>query len=110
MEFNVEQITRSIVQEAHPDSIILFGSRANGSSTENSDLDLALIFASRSELRPGLRAANKALWPRSYPLDLVALTTESLRKGNNVLAREISKTGHVLYEKSRQGFSLENHG
>ena len=48
-------------------------------------------------MRPGVRRAQRALWPREVPLDLVPITVKSLREGGSLLAREIARTGVVLH-------------
>ena len=96
---NLERVTARIVQAADPESILLFGSQARGSATPSSDYDIALIFSSKEQIRPGLRQAHRALWPRPFPLDLVGFAKESFQQGHTALAREVSKEGRALYEK-----------
>ncbi|MCD8481573.1 MAG: nucleotidyltransferase domain-containing protein [Verrucomicrobia bacterium] len=96
----VEQMTQSIVRAAQPERVILFGSHAKGNATSQSDYDFALIFNNKGKLRSGLKSANKALWPRKHPVDLVALTTDSFENGSSLLAREIASTGRIVYDSS----------
>jgi len=100
MNSEVNQMIQAVVQAADPEQIVLFGSRAKGAATPSSDYDFALVFESADRLKTGLRRANRALWPRRYPVDLVGLTTKSLRQGSSVLAREISASGRVLYGRT----------
>ena len=97
---NLEQVTAQIVQAADPERILLFGSQARGNATSSSDYDIALIFLSREQIRPGLRHAHRALWPRPFPLDLVGFANETFQQGRTALAREVSKEGQTLYEKN----------
>ncbi|MBI5636697.1 MAG: nucleotidyltransferase domain-containing protein [Nitrospinae bacterium] len=41
----VERVTNRIAEAIHPDKIILFGSRANGTATEESDIDLVVVYS-----------------------------------------------------------------
>jgi predicted nucleotidyltransferase len=98
MDAHLEQMTQAIVAAAHPQQVLLFGSRATGHAQPSSDYDLALVFNSSDELRSGLRRAHRALWPRHHPVDLVALTAETFRQRNSVLAREVAANGQVLFQ------------
>jgi len=98
----LEQVTSQIVQAANPEGIVLFGSQARGNATPGSDYDIALIFSNRDQIRPGLRQAHRALWPRPFPLDLVGFTTETFQQGHTALAREVSREGRTLYQKNER--------
>lgn len=99
MDPELEQMTQAIVASAHPQQIVLFGSRATGHAQPSSDYDLALVFRSSDEVRPGLRRANRALWPRRHPVDLVALTSDTYQQRKTVLAREVAACGQVLFRR-----------
>jgi predicted nucleotidyltransferase len=45
MDALVEKITKKIAEAIHPDKIILFGSRAKGTATEESDVDLVVVYS-----------------------------------------------------------------
>lgn len=96
----LEQVTSQIIQAAKPEGIVLFGSQARGNATPSSDYDIALIFSNKDEIRPGLRQAHRAVWPRPFPLDLVGFAKESFQQGHTALAREVSREGRTLYEKN----------
>lgn len=100
MNTELEQMTHAIVSAAAPEQVVLFGSRAQGVENASSDYDFALIFKSVNQARIGLRRANRALWPRRHPVDLVALTARSYANGSSVLAREVLATGRVLYGRT----------
>ena len=99
MASEIDQMTRSLADAAKPERIFLFGSQVNGTANASSDYDFALIFGSADELRGGLRRANRALWPRRHPVDLIGLTRDSVDNGRTALAREILRTGRVVYSK-----------
>lgn len=98
MTRELEQMTQAIVAAAHPQQVVLFGSRATGHAQPSSDYDLALVFRSSDEVRQGLRRANRALWPRRHPVDLVGLTADSYQQRKTVLAREVAASGQVLFQ------------
>jgi predicted nucleotidyltransferase len=99
MVSELDQMTQSLVDAAKPERILLFGSQAHGTANPSSDYDFALIFSSADQLRKGLRRANRALWPRRHPVDLIGLTSDSIDNGRTALAREVLETGKVLYSK-----------
>ena len=93
------RLTSRIVEAAHPDRVILFGSQARGTTHPASDYDIALVFSNREQVKPGLRQAHRALWPRQFPIDLVGLTQETVEQGRTALAREVRQDGKSLYQK-----------
>jgi len=96
----IEEFGRRIGVEFGAERVILFGSYAQGTVTEDSDVDLLVIgpFEGRSvdrsvEIRIRLR-------PR-FPMDLLVRTPEKVRQriqmGDDFM-REILEEGKVLYE------------
>lgn len=55
------------------DQVILFGSRAKGQAATDRDVDLALILPDGTDTRVRLQEAHRLLWPRRFPVDLVAI-------------------------------------
>jgi len=96
----IEEFSQRIGREFGAERVILFGSYARGTVTDDSDVDLLVIgrFEGRSvdksvEIRMKLR-------PR-FPLDLLVRTPEKVRQriemGDDFM-REILEEGKVLYE------------
>jgi len=90
---------RRIGQACAAERVILFGSRATGRAAADSDVDLALILPDGSNARAKLNAAHRLLWPRRFPIDLVAITATVWAEKSTLLAREIEAEGIVLYER-----------
>ena len=102
----LERMVRAIVEEADPEQVILFGSRARGDAAAESDFDFIVVEAEpfgdgrsrhREEVRlyralAGCGACTDIL---VYSLDEVEYWRDSL---NNVLARAL-REGKVLYER-----------
>ena len=92
----VEEIAARLqdLPQAMPDLelVVLFGSRATGRARAGSDLDLAV----RCTNPVDLEQLYLALAPRlgSDHLDLV-----DLRRAGPLLAFEVARSGHVLFEK-----------
>ena len=99
----LEQITRTIVERFHPRRIILFGSRARGEATSESDLDLFVEM--ETQARPPERAVevSSIFGLRPWSLDVLVYTPEEvqrLRKVSGTLVSVIEAEGKVLYERS----------
>ncbi len=77
--------------------VILFGSVAQNKATRESDIDLLLVLPDDANLMEVTTRTQKALFPRSQPLDLVSMHQSHWREGASVLAREIAQNGIVLY-------------
>jgi len=99
----IQQITNRIVDVYQPEKIILFGSYANGTARENSDLDL-LIVKDTEEL-PVDRAAllRKAMRDLVMPMDILVYTPQEIeenRKSKFTFIYQVLKTGKLLYDRS----------
>ncbi len=96
----IEEFGRQIGRLFGAERVILFGSYARGTVTEDSDVDLLVIgpFEGRSvdrsvEIRMKLR-------PR-FPMDLLVRTPEKVRERiqmGDEFMREIVEEGKILYE------------
>jgi predicted nucleotidyltransferase len=87
-----------LIADATPvDRIILFGSRAKGASQVDSDVDLAVVLPEGADLRAGVKTIHRALWPRSFPVDVVPISASDWRTRQSQLVREIADTGITLY-------------
>jgi predicted nucleotidyltransferase len=101
-----ESITRlgeRIASEFEPEKIILFGSYARGTASEDSDVDLLVIlpFEGRG-FRKSLEILNR-IDPR-FPIDLIARRPEDTQRRYELgdpLIREALDHGKVLYERDR---------
>jgi predicted nucleotidyltransferase len=97
---DIEQFGKRIGEQFGAEKVILFGSHAEGTATEDSDVDLLVIvpFEGRSvdqsvKIRMELRPA--------FPVDLIVRTPEKVHQriemGDNFM-REILEEGKILYE------------
>ena len=96
----IQQIASMIGHAVHPSQVLLFGSYAEGTATEDSDLDLLVIMESgeprykRSALIRGL------FWPPKTSMDILVYTPEEVEQWNglpNHILTNVFKTGKVLY-------------
>jgi predicted nucleotidyltransferase len=101
----IRSVTRQIVEQFHPQKVILFGSYACGQPTADSDVDLLVVIDTDE---PALHVAAKiaAAIEHPFPLDIVVRTPGEFssavqRKG--VFATEVSAKGVTLYEAGNAG-------
>jgi predicted nucleotidyltransferase len=93
-------VVRQIVEQFHPEKIILFGSYAYGVPDEDSDVDLLVIMSTKgSTLRTAARIS--ASIDHLYPLDITvfepAQFQASLDRGG-IFVTEVATNGVILYE------------
>ena len=97
----VRRFARQIVEQFHPDRIILFGSYAYGAPTPDSDVDLLVVMPTRNQIEQAVRI-DEAIDDRAFALDLLVRTPkvieDRLRWGDWFI-KEIMERGKVLYEK-----------
>jgi predicted nucleotidyltransferase len=95
----IRRFARQIAERFHPEKIILFGSYANGTPHEDSDVDLLVVMPARNELDQAYRIRKEFDAP--FPMDLLVRTPASLRwrlaEGES-FATEVMTRGKVLYE------------
>lgn len=106
IDIMIKEIVQAVVNAAHPERVILFGSAARGELQADSDVDL-LVIEKESSFKDGSRWAEcsrirRALWDFPVPIDLLLFTPEEVEKWkdsiNHVIARSV-KEGKVLYER-----------
>ena len=96
---SLQNTARRLGEACVADQVILFGSRARGQARADSDVDLALILPDGSDTRARLNVAQRLLWPRTFPIDLVAIPASVWARKATLLARQISTHGVVLYDR-----------
>lgn len=100
----INAICERIVQEFSPQRVILFGSRARGSSDNSSDIDLLVILP--FEGSPIRKAAQiSARLDHRVPLDILARTPEMVDHRlsmGDFFMQEVMQTGRVLYDAAHQ--------
>lgn len=81
--------------------VILYGSRAQGSATEDSDFDLLVVEKDPVSKREEMRRLRQALSDLDYPVDVRVMGVEEFEETRNViggLAYPAHKYGVLLYE------------
>jgi len=96
----IRKFGRRIGTEYGADRVILFGSHSRGDATEDSDVDLLVIFPFRGRSVDQTVRIHLELRP-PFPVDLIVRTPQAIRRrlrmGDDFLS-DILETGKVLYE------------
>jgi len=97
----LDEIVRRLVAEFQPEQIILFGSHAWGTASDDSDLDLFVIVTDSNETpyRRAVRAYG-CLQDLCVPKDLLVKTRAEAERYRHVrasLAHKVLERGRVLY-------------
>ena len=99
----LKSMTDEIVDELHPDRIILFGSRARGDDRAHSDVDLLVVVPNSDEVRRSRRRVEGRVYRRlaDFPVakDVLVFTQEEVQQWSGV-------TGHILEAGLREGREL----
>ncbi len=108
----IAELCDRIVEEFHPDKVILFGSYAYGVPNDDSDVDLLVVLP--FDGAPVYKAVEIVTRtdPR-FPVDLLARTPEQVEQRlalGDFFMREIMERGRVLYESSHDGVGDEGRG
>lgn len=96
----LEQAVQVMVDLAHPQRILLFGSWASGNARPDSDVDLLVVAETTSRMRLAaklLQAVRPLLAPRA--VDLIVCTPQGWEKGRHL-------RGFVPHEAEREGVEL----
>jgi predicted nucleotidyltransferase len=96
----IERVVRQIVERFHPEKVILFGSYAYGTPTEDSDVDLLVVMETdENPVRTGARILTSI--ERPFTLGILVWEPDKLlasyERGGN-FATEVIQKGKVLYE------------
>lgn len=98
----VNEMTDRIVRQFAPIRIVLFGSRARGEATEDSDIDLLVVLPHADDPREESVAVMTALSDLEISKDVIVTTPEEIAKRGHVLnslLRNALEEGMTLYER-----------
>jgi len=99
----LQEIVRRIVEVAHPQRIVLFGSAARGQMGFHSDFDLLVIKAGpvhRGHLEAEI---YRCLGGVGQPVDVIVATCEDIERygqSAGLVYREALRDGKVLYDET----------
>lgn len=101
----IQEATRRLVEQFHPAKVILFGSRARGTATEDSDADFLVLTQTNPgrERRQLWLAMERSMRGIGIATDIVVMTPEeyeAARDDSTSFAYPASREGKVLYERA----------
>ena len=97
---DVEDIVRRIVEVAHPEKVILFGSAVRGDMGPHSDLDFLIIKSGAHRRQLSVRI-RRSLYGVAASLDIVVATPEDIERYKDSFAlvyKFALREGMVLYD------------
>ena len=108
----IEEFCERVVDEFHPEKVILFGSHAYGTPGPDSDVDILVIMP--YEGHPAYKAAEISVRADArFPLDILVRTADQVRERvalNDFFMREITEKGLVLYDAADDRVGHESRG
>ncbi|MCH8011755.1 MAG: nucleotidyltransferase domain-containing protein [Candidatus Marinimicrobia bacterium] len=97
----IDNLVARLKEFYKPDLVILFGSRARGEFSEESDLDL-LIVKNTKKSPLWRRVEVRKILSTEIPLDVIVYTPrefDHLKESESAFIKEILDEGRVIYEK-----------
>lgn len=92
----IEAAVRTLVAEAQPEQVIVFGSHARGDARADSDLDLLVIETSTPDRAQEMVRLRRALRPLRIPVDVLVFSREDVQRWGDT-------PGTVLHSALREG-------
>ncbi len=105
---SIQELTRCFVSRVKPLKVILFGSFANGTYTDESDLDFYIVVDDDCNVSEATdEAYNSVLFVKKRAVDIVVGTNSRFeRKGKSkhslMVESEVWKKGIVLYDRTEK--------
>ena len=96
----LDEVVKRVVENYHPEKIILFGSYAYGQPTEDSDLDLLIIKESDLPRYKRGREVRKLVRGMKVAVDVLVYTRAEIEKWKDIkpaMITTIFEKGKVLY-------------
>lgn len=98
---DISEITKKIVAEINPEKIYLFGSYANGTQNEDSDLDIAIILNNEKSKLDNIRYIRYVLKEVNNPIDIIVYKIDEFYnklKDKYIFETTIVNDGVLIYE------------
>jgi uncharacterized protein len=99
----LQQIVDRIIEVYGPEKIILFGSYANGTAKESSDIDLLLVKETNEVPVDRASFVRNSLRSFLLPMDILVYTPEEIERSKETkysFISQVLKSGKILYERS----------
>ena len=107
----IQRMARRIVRRFKPERIILFGSRARGDATPDSDVDLLVVMDVPDGNMAARLAVSHSLSPHPFGLDILVRSQSQIDERlalDDWFLEEITTKGKVLYARTDQGMGRKS--
>ncbi len=97
---DIQRFVDHVVEQFRPAKVILFGSYAYGSPTEDSDVDLMVVMPHKGSSAQAATRVRLAC-PREFAMDLIVRSPAEVRRRvrmGDTFLKEITTKGVVLHE------------
>lgn len=99
----IAEMSKRIIENIHPQKIILFGSHARGTAGRDSDVDLLVVVPLEGSKRKKAVEIYTLLAGLGLPKDVIVVTPEEIEKYGNVpgtIVKSALDEGKVLYDRA----------
>lgn len=97
----IKEVADKIAREFQPEKIILFGSFAWGTPTEDSDIDLLVVKETNERRIERAKKVRHLLHDNSVPMDILVYTPSELQEkisvDRNLFLEDVVNNGVILY-------------
>ena len=103
---NIQKLANEFVKKVKPLKIMLFGSFAKGSDTDESDYDFYIVVDDNRNVAEAIREAYRAsVHIKNRPVDIVVGTNSRFKRKSHasysqMVEREVEEYGILLYNMS----------
>ncbi len=96
----LSKATERLRETINPTMVMVFGSRARGTASRKSDLDLLVVYDTQEPPLERIGKLLSLLADCPWPLEILAYTPEELQNiQNRPFIRRIQEEGKVVYEQ-----------
>lgn len=112
---NIQELTQCLVSRVNPIKVILFGSFASGTYTDENDYDFYVVVDDgRNVSEVTDEAYNSVLFAKKRPVDIIVGTNSYFeRKGKSkhslMVESEVQRNGILLYDRTATYAGLSRH-
>lgn len=109
---NIRELTNCFISQVNPLKVILFGSFANGTYTEESDYDFYLVIDDGRNVGDATdEAYNSVMYVKKRPVDIVVGTNSRFErkrqsKHSLMVEGEVQRNGILLYDQASRRVSI----
>jgi predicted nucleotidyltransferase len=103
IEKNIREMVNRIVRKFRPERIILFGSRARGQGSPDSDVDLLVVMRVKGSKRQARLDIRRTLHDIRVPKDIIVTAPEEFEWRKEIVGtieRPAAQEGQILYART----------